>query len=116
MEERQKRRSLKTLFHKSSKSCYVDGYVDEEEEEEEQAAVKKNAGNSTIRGNIGCLLLTRAIALAKHTARNAGKRVAGWGKKEEGGGRRERERGKEKYPNVRLMRVYFTWNWTIGKM
>lgn len=88
----------------------------EEEEEEEEAAVKKNAGNSTIRGNIGCLLLTRAIALAKHTARNAGKRVAGWGKKEEGGGRRERERGKEKYPNVRLMRVYFTWNWTIGKM
>lgn len=87
-----------------------------EEEEEEEAAVKKNAGNSTIRGNIGCLLLTRAIALAKHTARNAGKRVAGWGKKEEGGGRRERERGKEKYPNVRLMRVYFTWNWTIGKM
>lgn len=58
---------------------------------EEEAAVKKNAGNSTIRGNIGCLLLTRAIALAKHTARNAGKRVAGWGKKEEGGGRRERE-------------------------
>ena len=62
------------------------------EEEEEEEAVKKNAGNSTIRGNIGCLLLTRAIALAKHTARNAGKRVAGWGKKEEGGGRRERER------------------------
>lgn len=60
---------------------------------EEEAAVKKNAGNSTIRGNIGCLLLTRAIALAKHTARNAGKRVAGWGKK---GGRRreERERGR----------------------
>lgn len=65
-----------------------------EEEEEEQAAVKKNAGNSTIRGNIGCLLLTRAIALAKHTARNAGKRVAGWGKKrKKAGGEREGERG-----------------------
>lgn len=71
-----------------------------------EATVKKNAENSTIRGNIGCLLLTRAIALAKHTARNAGKREGGWVKKREGGGR-----GKEKYPDVRLMRVYFTWNW-----
>lgn len=89
----------------------------EEEEEEKEAAVKKNAGNSTIRGNIGCLLLTRAIALAKHTARNAGKRVAGWGKRgKKTGGERGRERGKEKYPDVSLMRVYFTWNWTIGKM
>lgn len=51
-----------------------------------EATVKKNAENSTIRGNIGCLLLTRAIALAKHTARNAGKREGGRVKngKEEG--------------------------------
>lgn len=51
-----------------------------------EATVKKNAENSTIRGNIGCLLLTRAIALAKHTARNAGKREGEWVKngKEEG--------------------------------
>lgn len=54
-----------------------------------EATVKKNAENSTIRGNIGCLLLTRAIALAKHTARNAGKREGGWVKKR--GRRRERE-------------------------
>lgn len=55
-----------------------------------EATVKKNAENSTIRGNIGCLLLTRAIALAKHTEECGKKR--GWvGEKkgkEEGEGRR----------------------------